>query len=791
MPPRGSPSSKRRSVVLTKLIIHISHGKRVMKRGDNMTPDTDKLERNPYFTYARDSFVKSYERKKELEKAIKLNFNRELVDEYDAIEAKIAKDAIEMLKLGVSFREDGGALVFVFGGELYSVPYADMAKAVGAEQMDILVNHKRRDGAEAGAGKETAEAGAEPSPEPEPEPQRFQATADDVVYGNPLAQALSMMIAAPGIADSVKRQQAQAAKDEAKRQEDTEQRTNTASDILRDISSVQKRVILFEQEKNGIEESLGEAKRQVDGLQAELEETKRRMEEDEARAKKRLDDAATEREKLLEKSAETERGLDKYKEKSAGLEKNVMDLTATVRDKEQAISQLKDENYSLKQQLSDAKVEYSHSHDNDIKTITALEVNAQRAADEKAALEAKANGFSEDADRARREADSLRKDLSKAREDAADRIRDAEDRAKAADERARTSTREADDLRQKLKDANGKAKAAEERAEKGEAALKEADAHAKEADEKAKAAERRRQELDDRVKGAEARTREAEARAKGAEEKLKGAEERARAAESNLKKKEETLKEKDGKIQSLSSELAKKPKIDEAEIKKITEERDSFKEKAGLLEREAEGLRETLEGLNDEIAKLSSVSAADVDELKRLAYEDGKFPMVLNSNAFNRDIEELGTDGVILSRVGIRGMKRINEVDGPAAGDNVIEAVANALVRAFPESGVYRVLGDQFNVVVDNETLNTVEGQLADVSRELYGQQINIAYGTAVGNNCADIGEMIETAGERMHKQKSAPLNGDAVRDYDKATARAQKPERPAEKKTEGLEQVL
>ena len=184
------------------------------------------------------------------------------------------------------------------------------------------------------------------------------------------------------------------------------------------------------------------------------------------------------------------------------------------------------------------------------------------------------------------------------------------------------------------------------------------------------------------------------------------------------------------------------------------------------LQAEVNKLNQTIGDMGKALEAAKDNEGVDIEELRHLAFHDSKFPSLLNSNAFNNDIRNINKDEVILSRAGIRGMKQINEEHGQYAGDNVIELTAAALQKAFPESSIYRVLGDQFNIISKNTTLNIVEGQLADVSRDLWEQKIEIVYGSSVGVNCKNIKEMIAIAGEHMNRQKETPVTKEAAKIY-------------------------
>jgi GGDEF domain-containing protein len=194
-------------------------------------------------------------------------------------------------------------------------------------------------------------------------------------------------------------------------------------------------------------------------------------------------------------------------------------------------------------------------------------------------------------------------------------------------------------------------------------------------------------------------------------------------------------------------------------IKNLQNEKDSLKAESERLSAENKKLEEQLENAsNQDTEKENFYKELEkkCEELKVLAYTDIK-TKVMNLNAFNRDLPVCDKNNTIIAMVGIRNMKSINAMHGRGSGDKVIGIVAEKLISIYQKENVYRILGDQFVVLINGGMLSNIQSQLASVHQNLMAQNIDIAYGIAMGNASDNIGNALAMAEESMKSMKSAP----------------------------------
>lgn len=254
-----------------------------------------------------------------------------------------------------------------------------------------------------------------------------------------------------------------------------------------------------------------------------------------------------------------------------------------------------------------------------------------------------------------------------------------------------------------------------------------------------------------------------------AKEKLAKADAEAKAKETGV---QIVAKDNEKKISDLEKQLATQreradkstKRADESDkyINKLKEEKksvesdlDDAKKESEKFKNEVKKLRENEKEKADFYKKLEEKNS----ELTILAYEDQKIG-TMNLNAFNRDFIEISKNDTILAIVSICDVKKINIEYGKSAGDNLIKAVASHLVELYGKENVYRILGDQFAIIITNENNDQVQGRLTNAQSVLMQDSIKIVFGTAIGSNCEDAVQMVGIADNMMAQMKGAMLSG-------------------------------
>ncbi len=156
------------------------------------------------------------------------------------------------------------------------------------------------------------------------------------------------------------------------------------------------------------------------------------------------------------------------------------------------------------------------------------------------------------------------------------------------------------------------------------------------------------------------------------------------------------------------------------------------------------------------------VDSEEIEKLKRLAYTDVKTG-VNNNNALNERLANVDSRRIIFAITGICGMKRINDLYGKKAGDACIKNVAEKLSAGFGPEHVYRIIGDQFAVLFENNefTYADVFGMISDIQKALKEEDINITFGVADGVEYRTLSGVIEGVERQMKKFKDTEINAD------------------------------
>lgn len=180
----------------------------------------------------------------------------------------------------------------------------------------------------------------------------------------------------------------------------------------------------------------------------------------------------------------------------------------------------------------------------------------------------------------------------------------------------------------------------------------------------------------------------------------------------------------------------------------------------------------TVDATEDGVPNIVIYTIRNVDEEKRREENLIRISMtdemtrLFNRRSYDKDLIELRkgqlADNFVLFSIDINGLKKANDTNGHAAGDELIKAAANCLTIATGNQGkVYRTGGDEFMIIsyMDNPELlrEAIKAKTRDWKGN-YTKELNLAVGYAAlsENPAASIDDLEHLADTRMYEDKSA-----------------------------------
>lgn len=145
-----------------------------------------------------------------------------------------------------------------------------------------------------------------------------------------------------------------------------------------------------------------------------------------------------------------------------------------------------------------------------------------------------------------------------------------------------------------------------------------------------------------------------------------------------------------------------------------------------------------------------------VEQLDR-AYAHDILTGLFNRNKFEKDLDELaGSDikNTACLYVDAIGLHEVNNITGHAAGDAMLQAIAEALLEEFDERYVYRIGGDEFVALAPNCTDTRAQAKLDAIRATLRQQNYEISAGIARANTGGDLRNALNVAEILMRNNK-------------------------------------
>ena len=149
-----------------------------------------------------------------------------------------------------------------------------------------------------------------------------------------------------------------------------------------------------------------------------------------------------------------------------------------------------------------------------------------------------------------------------------------------------------------------------------------------------------------------------------------------------------------------------------------------------------------------------------LERLKKLSSMD-MLTGVLNRNEMNNTIDGLrrsednSVKGIGIVFADLNGLKRINDIQGHAAGDLLLKNAAIALQNAFVGDRIFRAGGDEFMILLSFTTEEAIieKCNKAKLLSKHY-DNLSFALGYCYQNDSSDITGALKLADERMYEDK-------------------------------------
>jgi diguanylate cyclase (GGDEF)-like protein len=145
-------------------------------------------------------------------------------------------------------------------------------------------------------------------------------------------------------------------------------------------------------------------------------------------------------------------------------------------------------------------------------------------------------------------------------------------------------------------------------------------------------------------------------------------------------------------------------------------------------------------------------------KVRKLSNED-QTTGLQNRNAYERfvaSIQNKNFDSLSCVFVDVNGLHEVNNIYGHKVGDQMLQIVADALLKEFPFKQVFRIGGDEFVVISEDTDGNECELRMERVVQRVESHGYYIAYGISHFENEIGADRIIQEADERMLENKEA-----------------------------------
>ena len=144
-----------------------------------------------------------------------------------------------------------------------------------------------------------------------------------------------------------------------------------------------------------------------------------------------------------------------------------------------------------------------------------------------------------------------------------------------------------------------------------------------------------------------------------------------------------------------------------------------------------------------------------IDQLTTLSSID-LLTGLYNRNKMNNYINEIqeSNESIAIVFLDINGLKKVNDIEGHIAGDNLIKRAANVLKSVFNNSYIFRAGGDEFVVILKNVNEKQILKYIDALKEKSLQNNVSLAYGYSITNNPSDVEKLLKEADFNMYNNK-------------------------------------
>jgi diguanylate cyclase (GGDEF)-like protein len=144
------------------------------------------------------------------------------------------------------------------------------------------------------------------------------------------------------------------------------------------------------------------------------------------------------------------------------------------------------------------------------------------------------------------------------------------------------------------------------------------------------------------------------------------------------------------------------------------------------------------------------------EELQRLGTVD-MLTGLMNRNSYNAfagTFRGEDTDVLTVIFIDVNGLHELNNRKGHIAGDDMLKKVSAACSSYFDRKGIYRMGGDEFLIICEDQDEASAEMKMKNVSEEIGKEGYSVSYGIESRESDLVLAAMINAADRKMLKRK-------------------------------------